>query len=274
MRIKTGAAVFAAVVSVFGVAVGSARADLKLEQTVETKGADPFLLLAGGEAPATGKTKTKTVTYYKGDKRRVEKNDSTQIFDDVKNTVTVLDDKAKTYFVVDTAKQIADTDKGELPEFTGSADVVDTAETKSVNGKDARHYRYTITIKMTIPGSKTPIATFTMQGDQWASEAVGSASGSPKQSRVALLAAMPPQLSKGLKPITDKMATIKGVVLEETQSTILASVIQTEVPKEPYQSVTKTNAISEASLPDSLFAPPPDYKKVDANSSVPVTVSK
>ncbi|MBC8138553.1 MAG: hypothetical protein H8F28_21950, partial [Fibrella sp.] len=197
MRVKTGAAVFAAVISVFGVAAGSARADLKLEQTVETKGADPFLLFSGAEPPKTGKIKTKTVTYYKGDKRRVESGGVTRIFDDVSNTFTVLNTKAKTYFVVDTAKEIAAADKGLVPEFTGTADVTDTAETKPLNGKDSHHYRYTITIRMTLPGSQTPIATFTMKGDQWATEAIGAGVGTPKQSRVALLAALPPQLSKG-----------------------------------------------------------------------------
>ncbi|MBC8136314.1 MAG: hypothetical protein H8F28_10545 [Fibrella sp.] len=264
MRIKTGTAVFAAAVSVFGLATGPARADLMLEQTVETKGADPFLFFAGGEPPKSGKTRTKSVTYYKGDKRRVESQGMIRIFDDANNTFTVLDPKAKTYFVVDTANVIVGGDKGLVPEFTGTADVSDTAETKSVKGKDARHYRYTITIKMTLPGSKTPIATFTLQGDQWATEAVSAGAGTAKQSRIALFAALPPQLSNGLKPITDKMAAIKGFMLEETQFTTLASVIQTETPKEPYQSVTKTDAIREAPLPDSLFLPPTDYQKVDA----------
>ncbi|MBC7805251.1 MAG: hypothetical protein H7145_03785 [Akkermansiaceae bacterium] len=263
MRIKTGAVVFAAATAVFGMTADSARADLKLEQTVETKGADPFLLFAGAEPPKAGKIKTKTVTYYKGDKRRVESGGVIRIFDDVSNTFTVLDAKAKTYFVVDTAKEIAAADKGLVPEFAGSADVTDTAETKPLNGKDSRHYRYTITIRMTLPGSQTPLATFTMKGDQWVSDAIGTGVGTPKQSRVALLAALPPQLSKGLKPVTDKLATIKGFVLEETQSTTLASVIETGAPKEPFESVTKTDQISEAPLPDSLFAPPSDYKKID-----------
>ncbi len=263
MRIKTGAAIFAVAAAVFGIAAGSARADLKLEQTVETKGADPFLIFAGAEPPKTGKTRTKTISYYKGDRRRVETNGVTRLFDDANNTFTVLNPRAKTYFVVDTAKEIVSADKGVVPEFVGAADVVDTAETKRVNGKEARHYRYTVTVRMTLPGSKSPLATFTMKGDQWASESVGGPVGNPKQSRFAILAALPPQYSSGLKPIAEKMATIKGFVLEETQSTTLASLLQTETPKEPYQSVTKTDAISEAPLPDALFLPPPDYKKVD-----------
>lgn len=263
MRTKTGAVVFAVAASVFGLAVSPARADLKLEQTVETKGTDPFLIFSGAAPPVVGKTKSKIVTYYKGDKRRVERSDATQIFDDGNNTITVLDPKAKTYFILDTAKQVAGIDKSQLPEFTGTANVTDAAEKKSVNGKDANHYKYTITVKMTLPGSKTPIATFTLLGDQWASEAVGAGMAKPKQSRIALLAALPAEMSKGLTPITEKMAAIKGVVLEETQTTTLASVLQTETPKEPFQSVTKTDAISEAALPDSLFAPPSDYKKVD-----------
>lgn len=263
MSIKTGAAVFAAAVTVFGVAAGSARADLKLEQTVETKGTDPFLLFAGGEPPKSGKIRTKTVTYYKGEKRRIEAGGVTRIFDDATNTFTVLDPKARTFYIVDTAKEIAGVDKGLVPEFAGTASVLDTAETKLLNGKDARHYRYTITIRMILPGSKAPLATFTLQGDQWASEKVGTGIGSPKQSRISLLAALPPQFSKGLQPVTEKLATIKGFVLEETQSTTLASVIQTEAPKEPFQSVTKTDRVSEEPLPDSLFLPPSDYKKIE-----------
>jgi hypothetical protein len=263
MRIKSGAVVCAVAASVLGLAAMPARADLKLEQTVETRGANPLLMIAGGEAPQTDKVRAKIVTYYKGEKRRVERGDSARIFDDANKTITVIDPKAKTYFVIDTKKPIPEASRGQVPTFTGTADVSAVSETKKVNGKDARRYLYTVILKMSLPGSKSPIATFTLKGDQWASETVGAGTPSPKPSIISLFNALPEEMTAGMKPVMEKLATVKGFIMEENQTITLASVLQTETPKEPFQSVTKTNAISEAPLPDSLFAPPSDYKKVD-----------
>lgn len=264
MRILARTAVYAAALTVFGVTGGIARADLKLEQTVETKGDDPLGLLFGVPPSAgSGKTTRKTVSFYKGMKRRVEDGATIRLFDDAANTLTVLDSRAKTYYVLDLGSKITMPVGTQLPDFSGDADVKDTTETRTVGGKTARHYRYTITMRVTIGGAKSPLATVTTQGDQWATDALNGGDTSAKQSLPSQLAVLPGDMGKGLRPIAEKMATIKGYILEESQSTTLASVLLQDAPKSPYLSNTKTSAISEAPLPDALFAPPADFKKMD-----------
>lgn len=254
-------------------AIGAAHADLKLEQTTTVKGQE----ITPGATQKASTSTTKTVMYYKGVKQRTESGNSVSIYDGTTDKIYLLDTKTKTYSVTSTADimtQGGANPMADMVDFDGKADVTDTGEEKLVAGKTAHHYRYTLTITLSVkkdgPAAiAAMLPSFTLSGDQWTvvtadSEAVN------KTRATGMLSQLPPGMGKGLKPLMEKMSTIKGIPLESVQTMKITpnpsapEEMKAQFPTEPLVSDTKTLTVSETDLDDALFAVPADYKKIEA----------
>ena len=156
--------------------------------------------------------------------------------------------------------------------------MIDTQEQKSIAGKTARHYTYAITVTLVPKDAGVPanirllLPTFLVTGDQWTADMPDGVAAA-KLRTATFMQRFPPASAKGLAPVLEKMATIKGVALEGTQSfritvsDLAPQEMRASIPKEPVVTQTRTTTLSEAALPDALFAVPKDYKKVTAPAS-------
>lgn len=272
MRMKTGTLVSAAVVSVFGIAASRAHADLKLEQTVTMSGQAP------GSASETKQKPQKTTQYYKGDKQRTDSGDTVTIFDAATAKYTIWNTKDKTYYEATTADLVAAggaMPMGDAIAFSGEATVTDAKEDKKVAGKTAHHYTYAMTLKMTMKDPNAPAAlaaflpAFAITGEQWTVDVPGASTSASRLPSSALTQRLPAAMVEGLKPLMEKMASIKGVPVEQTQS--FKIVVREDAPPElkqqatekPMVMQTKTTTLSEDTISDTLFMVPPDYKKIE-----------
>ncbi|MBC8138552.1 MAG: hypothetical protein H8F28_21945 [Fibrella sp.] len=272
------AVVVAATVCMCSAVVSGARADLKLEQTVTTSGVPKQDM---GKTTTAKPTTEKTVTYYKNGKQRIEGTDQVIIHDAVNEKTFILDPKKKTFYEVPPAGSVVTDDSDpmaemmKMAELNGDVVVTDLKEEKSILGKTARHYSYVMTLKFSIKDPKAPamvagfLPTFVTTGDQWTVDVPGS-SAFAKRSTQAAFEGLPSGPGKNFKTVMEKMATMKGIPLEGTQSSktsfgeLPVAGLNARMPKEPTVRQTKTTSLSEEPLPDSLFVVPTDYKKIAA----------
>ena len=271
MKTTLYAAGFAALATI--VSVGStALADTRLTQTA-------MIAVPAGFDGATGKKEKpltqKTVLYYKGSKMRVESHDDVSIYDATTDKTLVLNAKTKTYYETSAADTVAASSANPiftLANASGEATVLNTQETKTIAGKTAQHFTYTITVRFTPKDANAPAAllamlpTITISGDQWTIDSP-DASAAAKNRTASLLAKLPTGTGNGLKGIGEKMATITGIPVEQTQRFKIAAEGMVDTSStEPRELVTttqiKTASLSEAPLPDSLFVVPSDYVRV------------
>lgn len=249
---------------------GIAQADLKIEQTITVTGETAAQAPQGKAAKPLS---AKVFTYYKGDKQRTETADSILLYDGATDTTLFLDPKTKTYFEQIGQGAVVENEMMKMVKFSGDATVTDTGEDKVIAGKTARHYTYSITLKITPKDANAPAAlasflpTQTITGDLWTTDIPG-AEAARRQRSNAILKAVPPGSIDGLKPVIDKMSGIKGVSLDGTQTTrtlySAAALAQAGeiTPPPPQVTQTQTTRISEDALPDSYFTLPNGYKKV------------
>ncbi|MBC8140861.1 MAG: hypothetical protein H7Y38_05410 [Armatimonadetes bacterium] len=250
---------------------GIARADLKIEQTVTVTGENAAELPAGKAAKPQV---SKVFTYYKGDKQRVETADSIMLYDGATDTTLYLNPKTKTYFEQVGQAAAVENKMMDMVKFSGEATVTETGEEKVIAGKPARHYKYSINLTLSPKDANAPaaLASFLpsqiITGDLWTTDIPG-ADLAKRQRSTAILKALPPGSAEGLKPVVDKMGSIKGISLDGTQTArtiysaaALAQSGETTSPP-PLVTQTQTTRISEDALPDSYFSLPNGYKKVD-----------
>ncbi|MBB6053381.1 hypothetical protein [Armatimonas rosea] len=238
----------------------AASADLKLVQTTTMEGE------LGQKVQKPGDPKSPTVTlYYKGNRQRTESGDRVTIFDGQR--MLVLNTKAKTYQVLpkDPSGGAANPMMA-MMDIKADIRVAPTGKTQTIQGKKATQYVMTMTMNLGMrpgstkaPGSsqKAPppgemkIPPLTSKTELWTAEFPG----------VTLSAAMSRQsLPNGMgsmpfmKDMTEKMKTVKGIPLLTTTSQ--------EIMGKHMEMTIKTTSLSEAPLPDSLFAPPAGFKQV------------
>ena len=239
----------------------AASADLKLVQTTTIEGE------LGQKVKKSGDTKSPTVTlYYKGNRQRTEAGDRVTIFDGQR--MLVLNTKAKTYQVLpkDAAGGAANPMMA-MMDIKADIRVATTGKTQTIQGKKATQYVMTMTMNlgmrpgsMKAPGSsqKAPppgelpkIPPLTSKTELWTAEFPG----------VTLSAAMSRQnLPNGMgnmpfmKDMAEKMKSVKGIPLLTTTSQ--------EIMGKRMDMTIKTTSLSEAPLPDSLFAAPAGFKQV------------
>ncbi|MBC7805252.1 MAG: hypothetical protein H7145_03790 [Akkermansiaceae bacterium] len=275
---QKGAAMIAATLGLCAAFGSDARADLKLEQTVTVSGVPK---MDNGKITTAAPTTEKTVTYYKNGKQRTETADVVIIHDTATEKTLFLNPKKKTFYEASSAEPTKTDDSDpmaemmKMAELNGDVAVTDLKEEKNILGKKAHHYSYVMTLKLSMKDPKAPammagfLPTFTMSGDQWMAEMPDSQAFA-KRIALPAFADLPSGFGKGLKTITEKMGTMKGFPLEATASskTSLGSTVgagyNDKMGKEPIVRKTITTLLSEEPLPEALFAPPSDYKKVKA----------
>jgi hypothetical protein len=282
-RFQVGAATLALLAGL----AQSAFADIKIVAKETTKGLPPAVLAMGGQKDGVKLDAPMTVTsYYKGSKTRVERGTTILITDNATGKTYTLDTEAKTYsetLLKDVGAGMADSPIMSMFKVTTTADVKPGGMTKTIAGKETENYKYNITMKMA-PGEGAdpslggvlPNITVTIDGEQWTTEAITfpSTAVGATPSPANMLKFLPPTMMKGAKVIAEKMALIKGVPLATTTTTkmelppaFLAMMSQSgagEMDNKPITSTMEVTSISEDTLDDALFAPPADYKKVDA----------
>lgn len=266
--------IFASAVSMaaLGVMATMARADVKVVAEVKVTGI-PAAAAAQG-APDLKKPII-TTTYYKGNKQRVESGGTITITDYDTGKVTTLNPEKKTFYttnITDGLKAMADNPMIEMIKIDATADVKPGGETKTIAGKTAKNYKVTATMKMGMDGAPAEAAamfpTIIMKGEQWTTEGITLPIQTGKLVQSNFAKNMPPFLQKGMKPFTDKMATIPGFTLSNTMSMEFVRAPGAPdmpgFPKEPIVTITEVKELSEAPLEDALFAPPAGYKEVPA----------
>ena len=265
-----------AILAATGIAIvgsmSTAHADLTIQQT----------LMMSGEMQMPGQKKTekpvlaKTTTYYKGEKQRVDSGDSITITEAGKETITILNPHDKTYYEMPILGQISDAAKRmqEMVAFGGTAEVSDTGEEKQIAGVTAHHYKYAMSLVFTIKDPNAPpilaamIPSFAISGDEWT--VPSSDTASMKLRGAAMMRNLPPGMGQGLKPLIDKMTTIKGVAVAGTQTIKIVispnapDEMREQAPKQPYVIDTKADIINAAPLSDTLFTIPEGYRKIAA----------
>lgn len=251
----------------------AARADIKIVSETTIKGVPSQ---AKTQMPDLDKPRTVT-TYYKGSKQRIEDGKNVTITDFDTGKVYSLDVAKKTYSETDLNAASADMAGIPLTTTLVSATVNEGKDTKTIAGKEAKSYKYLAVLQMGMENGDASLAammpTISIQGEQWTTEAVTLPVTYTKIAQTTFVKRMPPMMAGGLKGFVEKMATIKGTPLSSTTSmsfTLPAaakdSPMAQMMPKEPMVTTNEVKSISEESLPDTLFAPPADFKKVDANA--------
>jgi hypothetical protein len=234
----------------------TAHADLKLVQKTVMEGE-----LSKQVQKAGGPSQPPSVTmFYKGNKTRTEAGDRVTIFDGER--VLLLNPAKKTYQAIpkNAASDMASANPMmAMMDIKASVDVKATGKTQSIQGKQAKQYVMTMTMKLGMKqgagggekGEAPQLPAFTTRTELWTADFPGVtlSPSMAKQSMPGGMGSMP-----FVKDMTEKLKTIKGIPLLTTMN-------QEIMGKKMNMSI-KTVSLSEAPLPDSLFAPPAGYKQV------------
>lgn len=271
MRTRSGA------VAVMGAAAAlltasMARADIKIVSEITITG---MPAAARQSAPGVSDKPMTTTVYYKGSKQRTETGNTVQIYDAAADQMYTLDTDKKTYSVISPSKMlegVAGNPFLDMMKFDTTASVKAGGATKNIAGKPATNYVYSATIKITMdnlpPEAAGSLPTMEMKGEQWATESLSLPSAFQKAGLNNMARRMPPMMVKGMKPLIDELAKIKGAPLSSRMSMSFivppGSPAAGSVPKEPIVTTTEVKSISEETLSDSLFEIPTGYKKVEA----------
>ncbi len=256
---------------VFAIA-SAAHADLKIVQKNTVDGAPALPGAPTAPAKSGAPTAIVTTTYYKGGFIRTESGTSVTIVDSAKGTVATIDNKKRTYTIEKT-----DSANAALAQFADFMDIaVDgsiapTDTSKEIAGRSARKYAGTITMKVSIkegsplpiPAGEGPLMTITMETESWTIEGLSVDSK-------ALVRALPPMVAgmakmmPGFDVFRKKMEAIVGFPVQSAQKISFKSGLPLPgLPEKPMTSKSELVSLSEEALPDSLFAIPSGYKKVE-----------
>jgi hypothetical protein len=219
-----------------------------------------------------------TKQLYKGNKLRTEAGGQVTLYDAATDRITVLQPEKKTYYVT-TAKKMSE---GMAPfmsmmDISVSGDVKPGGQTKTLLGKPARNYKYTITIKMKAKGGNKDIPNFgavgmVMQGENWVTTAVSLPN--PQAFQKASAAMSGQGMMPGMEKVMEKMTKIPGLPLLTTMQMGM-DMSQVKLPKDakggkkpqapPRQTIRQeVVSLSEKPLDDALFAPPKGFRQVPA----------
>lgn len=275
----------AAAVFCVGFSISAARADVKVVSQTTVSGATPQM---AAKMPAGGQTVT---TYYKGSKTRTEAGSGATrqagitIYDSQANTVTTINPAQKTYTVTSLSALAMNPMMAAL-DIKTTATMKPGGKTQTILGKPSKNYLWQATITMGMkpnanPGGggaagagkmpTGPLFIMKMNGEQWTTEAVKLPSVGGKALLPGLMSG-PARMMPGLAPLLNKLSGMKGLPLSSTvtqtftQGAAMAGMGGAgagQIPKEPFVTRTQVMSISEAPLPDSLFAPPAGFRKVE-----------
>lgn len=253
-------------VAVLGLST-AASADLKLVQTTTTNGE-----LGQRMQKAAGPQGMTVTMYYKGNKSRVEAGERVTIFDGQRTLL--LNAKAKTYQVLpkDLATSAANPMMA-MMDIKADVSVKPTGKTQTIQGKKASQYVMNMTMQLGMkpgamkamqaqagsgadkgasPKEMPKIPPITSKIELWTVEFAGITPSSSAMSRQGIGAGMANM--PFMKDMTEKMKSIKGIPLLTTTSQ--------DVMGRHMETTMKTTALSEAPLPESLFAAPAGFKQV------------
>jgi hypothetical protein len=248
-------------------AVGApARADVKIVSEVNVSG-----LPAAAAAQMKGAFPQTVTVYYKGEKMRTETAGSpaVTIYDCTADKLYTLDTAKKTYTVASVKGMLdAANPMMAMMKFDTTANVKPGGASKVIAGQPAKNYTYMATIKMGMEGASPDMAgmfpTMTMRGEQWTTDAITLPANCQRMMASSFARTAGPML-KGMKPLIDQMATIKGAPLSSRMTMTLASKQPLPgLPTEPIVTTNETKSISQATLDDALFTVPAGYKEVRA----------
>jgi hypothetical protein len=275
--------VSAALAGLMPFAATAARADLSVVTEVKSAMAS----VAGGKpsVPSGAGARSESVqTYYKGRRMRTEAGNRVMIYDGVSGASYQIDPAAKTYSVVPSAASNPITS---MLHITTKATVGPTGATKIIIGHSAREYAFTADVDMAsamtgfraggVPGhSAAPavakpqhIGTVHIKGREWVVvvPTLPSGGSDAMQAGMQKVGTMVP----GMKNLMDKIAAIKGIPVASEEAITMEFVGMGALfgsgggaPTRMATTVTiEATAFHEGPLPDSLFAVPAGYTRVD-----------
>ena len=232
----------------------AAQADLKLVQKSTMEGDLGKRLQKAESAPQA----PMVTTYYKGGRMRTEAGERVTIFDGERTLL--LNPKKKTYQAIpkNAGAELANPMLA-MMDIKADVSVKPTGKSQMIQGKMAQQYVLTMTMKLgmkaaTEGASKEDmpqIPPITSKTELWTVEFPGITlgAGAARQAMPAGMGNLP-----FVKDLTDKLKSIKGIPLQTTMTQ--------DVMGKKMNVTVKTLSLSEAPLPESLFAPPAGYKQV------------
>ncbi len=267
----------------------TARADFSYQQTRKAAQGMPA---AGGDQV--------TKHYLKGQKMKVDSGRSSSIFDFAAQTMTVMDNQAKTYTVTpfgEMGKSIKQTD------MTAKIDVKETGQKKSINGFTANEVLMTIAVEggaagaqgmkmqmemdmwisSDVPGAQELRAFYQKNGERFPWAAIGGGGNPSMQAAVAdmqkkianmggvpvmqitrMKAAASPQMSAQMEQARTKFEEMKkqGGQQAAMADQMLARMGGGAGGGTLFEVTMESSGFSTSAIPDSVFAVPGDYKKV------------
>lgn len=229
-----------------------ASADLKLVSTVT---------VTGGKRGAQSQ---KTTTCYKGDMVRTETERTISLFDAKAQTVITVNKEDKTYRVLSLKSAFAAA-PGMLSRLTfkTTAEMTPQEETAVIAGFPARKYlgKATFAMSMTgVPGS-TPNET-TMEIEQWATEAIAVPAGALQMTNPFLRLAGPLRNMKGMEPLMNAMAEVKGTPLSNKFTITTGG--PAGAANGPVVTTNVVESVSTDPLDPALFRVPKGFTKAEA----------
>jgi hypothetical protein len=266
-----------------------ARADFSYTQT---RKASQGLPAAGGD--------TVTKHYLKGQKMKVDSGKTSSIFDFGAQTLTVVDNQAKTYTVTpfgEMGKALQQSD------MNAKIDVKETGQKKTINGFVASEVVMTIAVEggaaaaqgmkmqmemdmwhsSDVPGAAELRAFYQKNGDRFPWAAMGGAGNTSMQKAVAemqkkianlggvpvlqitrMKAAGNPQMSAQMEQARAKFEEMKkqGGQQAAMAEQMLARMGGAGGGGSLFEVTMESSGFSTSAIPDSVFAVPGDYKKV------------
>lgn len=267
---------------------GNARADIKVISKMTMDGPSMAGLaggLGGGAAASKPGEPSKTTTYYKGNKVRVEDaSGMITITDNDAGTMTQIDTKKKTYSTVKLSEMLGALNEGggpaaqflEMMEMKVKSDVKPGGHERQIAGKKATDYLWTATMSMGMKGGDEgagELANITMEGEQWTTEEIKlpatSTTAAPQIPGIGggMMGGMMKMMNNmpGMKSMMETMAKIKGFSLLTNMKITIKSPFaeaQGQDLSKPISNKTEVVELSEAELPASLFVAPAGFKKV------------
>jgi hypothetical protein len=208
--------------------------------------------------------------YYKGDKLRTETGtDAVTILDGER--LYLIDTKKKTYAATTAERMMAESNPMlSMVDVQTEVSVKPGGKTKTIAGKPAQNWRFTLTMKLAInatgmaqaaPGQPPPgqLPTIRIEGEQWST----TAAAVPPTARSLRALSMLQSLvgPKGQAALRREFEKIKGLPLELTLTQTVQGV-PTPANGKPIVTRMTTVSLSEKPLPESLFALPKGYKQV------------
>ncbi|MFM7320658.1 MAG: hypothetical protein ACKO5K_03915 [Armatimonadota bacterium] len=194
------------------------------------------------------------------------------IVDSAKGTITNLDTKKRTYTV-----EKADSGNPAMAQFAEFMEIqVDgaiapTELSKEIAGRTARKYAGTVTIKVSIkegsplpiPAGDGPLMTISMETESWTIEGLSVDAQALSRSLPPMVQGMA-KMMPGFDGFRKKMEAMKGFPVQSVQKISFKSGLPLPgLPEKPMTAKSELVSLSEDALPDSLFAVPAGYKKVE-----------